>query len=361
MNAVILLSFIISWKPLPEEIRSRVSNLEDARKFSIENSEDHYAKYDRLEGIWLTPVLPNLSVFAFDREYNNALFVLEKHPKYESNKHVAIDRVRKITRILTPESFGEFIDTSDVARIKNERDVFNYVEFVLEAVYHRIMLVYQDRPYDDDNDLDWGALRNRWIRLYLKWNLPDSSENYFTRIKENPEGYLVTTYAFRDVYKRIDNEIGFNPDDLRVSKWTFLVKRNGVLLDVKTDSLPLPPHMKNLSLPVNMGNLLLGCGKNCVDVTLSSALADRKCLRQPLPPYPEWAQKQGLSATVRFDVKVNAEGKIRNKIIVISSGYPDWDMEVIKWLEHNWRWEKSDSETEGTIEINFGQKMQKNE
>jgi outer membrane biosynthesis protein TonB len=92
-----------------------------------------------------------------------------------------------------------------------------------------------------------------------------------------------------------------------------------------------------------------------VQIEISGALADRARIAGTPPPYPVWAQQQGLAAVFSVSLKVDAEGKITGSTIVISpTGYPDWDNGVIKWLKDNWRWVKIPSgETPGCITIRF--------
>lgn len=92
-----------------------------------------------------------------------------------------------------------------------------------------------------------------------------------------------------------------------------------------------------------------------VKVEITGALADRNRIAWPLPPYPDWAQKQGLSACLSVQLKVDAEGKITgNTIVLMTTGYPDWDNGVVKWFKDHWRWEKIPSgDTQGCITIRF--------
>lgn len=367
MNAIslILFTLIMSDKynflwgiKISEELQSKISYdmVREATEISVKNSEGNYAKYEFLRGIWWTPVAPGLFVFAFDRSYGDGLICLESQPEYTSYRYVVFEESKKIKKILTVDLFKELIDTSDVIRLKNEKETFQYVRFLLEAIYHKKMLIYYWSDYNDGKK----ALLNKSIRLYLKENIPDSSENYFTRIKETPEGYLVTTYAYKDKYKfhNYDYLDSFNPLDFFVSKWTFLLKRNGVLLDVKVDSLPLPVHKELLVIE---GKDL----KPFVELKFSDSLAVRQCLKCPTPGFPGWAKKKKISATIKFYVEVGNDGYILGgPIVLITTGYEKWDKSVIKCLK-KWRWQKCwglgdlarwKDTTNGTITVSFGWK-----
>ncbi len=74
-------------------------------------------------------------------------------------------------------------------------------------------------------------------------------------------------------------------------------------------------------------------------VEISGALADREQIKGPLPPYPDWAQERGLSGCLRVKVTVNASGKITGAVIPLTTtGYPNWDNEVIAWIKKYWKW-----------------------
>lgn len=92
-----------------------------------------------------------------------------------------------------------------------------------------------------------------------------------------------------------------------------------------------------------------------VEVMITGILKDRKGIKLPLPPYPEWAIKKQLSAMFEIGVKVDATGNVTGTPkIKQSTGYPDWDKGNIKWIKEHWEWEKIPSgETEGFIRIKF--------
>ena len=91
------------------------------------------------------------------------------------------------------------------------------------------------------------------------------------------------------------------------------------------------------------------------EVEITGALADRKLIKWPLPPYPEWAQQQGISAYLNINLKVGADGKVTGTVITISTtGYPQWDEMVINWIKSNWLWQNVPGLTSpGAIGIRF--------
>lgn len=92
-----------------------------------------------------------------------------------------------------------------------------------------------------------------------------------------------------------------------------------------------------------------------VEVELSGALADRKRIEWPLPPYPDWALQKEVSATFAVQVKVDSTGRMsETPTISQSTGYFDWDKSIVMWIKDNWKWEKiPSSETQGSVKINF--------
>ncbi|MBI4721995.1 MAG: hypothetical protein HY769_03190 [Candidatus Stahlbacteria bacterium] len=91
------------------------------------------------------------------------------------------------------------------------------------------------------------------------------------------------------------------------------------------------------------------------DIEITGALADRKLERMPLPPYPEWAQQQGISAYLNISLKVGPSGKVEGMVLpVATTGYSNWDNMVIEWIKKNWQWEKKPGLTSpGNIGIRF--------
>ena len=71
--------------------------------------------------------------------------------------------------------------------------------------------------------------------------------------------------------------------------------------------------------------------------TIQGPLKDRKIERQVAPEYPAWAQAQGIEASVVLEFTVQADGLVKNVVIVRqTSGYPKLDESAIKAL-HQWK------------------------
>ncbi|MCK4353051.1 energy transducer TonB [candidate division WOR-3 bacterium] len=90
------------------------------------------------------------------------------------------------------------------------------------------------------------------------------------------------------------------------------------------------------------------------EVQISGALKDRKALKSPLPHYPDWALTQGISAILQLQLKVGPNGKIKGRIIVLTTtGYPEWDNAVKNWLKNKWKWKTLPITTSGIISFRF--------
>jgi TonB family protein len=70
--------------------------------------------------------------------------------------------------------------------------------------------------------------------------------------------------------------------------------------------------------------------KSTTKITISGPLSSRKITYKPSTPYPLWAQKRGLSATISVQIAVNPDGTVKENIFVTrTSGFGSWDRLVI--------------------------------
>ncbi|TET21504.1 MAG: energy transducer TonB [Candidatus Cloacimonadota bacterium] len=79
-----------------------------------------------------------------------------------------------------------------------------------------------------------------------------------------------------------------------------------------------------------------GGRKSGPSVSITGPLSGRKILAKYLPPYPEWAEKKGVSAIVQIRFWVTPDGKVkRNAFIERTSGSGSWDNSakkaLVKW------------------------------
>ncbi len=67
---------------------------------------------------------------------------------------------------------------------------------------------------------------------------------------------------------------------------------------------------------------------------ITGALANRKIINKIIPPFPEWAKRQGVSATVALRFTVMENGVVRENVVVVrTSGSGEWDRLVIEALK----------------------------
>lgn len=89
------------------------------------------------------------------------------------------------------------------------------------------------------------------------------------------------------------------------------------------------------------------------EVEIAGALAERKLIEKPLPTYPDWALRRGLSAVVSVKITVGPDGKpLPEMLILHTTGYGEWDKLVTRTLA-KWRWESCPITHVGRITFRF--------
>jgi TonB family protein len=96
--------------------------------------------------------------------------------------------------------------------------------------------------------------------------------------------------------------------------------------------------------------------KSSTKITITGPLSQRKVISKPTTPYPEWAQKKGLTAIISVQIAVNPNGTVQKDILVIrTSGFGSWDKLVINSVR-NWKFaalEGSEVVQSGIITFQF--------
>lgn len=70
---------------------------------------------------------------------------------------------------------------------------------------------------------------------------------------------------------------------------------------------------------------------------ITGALANRKIVKKEIPPFPEWAKRQGVGASIALRFTVMENGVVKETVIVErTSGSVEWDQMVIAALK-NWK------------------------
>lgn len=73
------------------------------------------------------------------------------------------------------------------------------------------------------------------------------------------------------------------------------------------------------------------------EIKITGPISKREIEYKPLPSYPDWAMKKGITATVSLKIIVNVDGSVKPSIFVIkTSGYGSWDRYVIEAIKE-WR------------------------
>ncbi|MBN2367193.1 MAG: TonB family protein [Calditrichaeota bacterium] len=72
---------------------------------------------------------------------------------------------------------------------------------------------------------------------------------------------------------------------------------------------------------------------------ITGALANRKIIKKVIPPFPQWAKRQGVGATISLRFTVMENGTVKETVITErTSGSSQWDQMVIAALK-DWRFE----------------------
>jgi len=97
------------------------------------------------------------------------------------------------------------------------------------------------------------------------------------------------------------------------------------------------PTIAPVTAPKNEGLKMKGGGRSGPVISITGPLSSRGILAKYLPPYPEWALRQGISAIVRIRFWVTPDGRVkRNAFIETTSGSASWDNSAKRALE-KWR------------------------
>jgi TonB family protein len=94
-----------------------------------------------------------------------------------------------------------------------------------------------------------------------------------------------------------------------------------------------------------LGIMVFGPG-----VANSQAQESRKALSNPVPTYPEVARKMHLVGTVKVQVVIGADGRIKEKNFI--GGHPVLINAVDETLK-NWKYAPTGGETSMQLEFNF--------
>ncbi len=77
--------------------------------------------------------------------------------------------------------------------------------------------------------------------------------------------------------------------------------------------------------------------KKKTEIKITGSLAQREIKYRPLPSYPDWAIKKGLTATIALKIMVDPDGSVKPNIFVIkTSGFASWDGMVVESIGE-WR------------------------
>jgi TonB family protein len=107
--------------------------------------------------------------------------------------------------------------------------------------------------------------------------------------------------------------------------------------------------MRNVCKERILGGALLAMALSLGVVSLR-AQESRKALSNPVPAYPEVAKKLRLVGTVKVQVVIGADGRIKEKSFI--GGHPVLVNAVEETLK-NWKYAPASGETTTQLEFNF--------
>lgn len=89
----------------------------------------------------------------------------------------------------------------------------------------------------------------------------------------------------------------------------------------KNPQAPASPHREEMRIT----------GSPTAAFQIEGPLHDRDMVKRVLPEYPEWAEKEGINATVGVHVTILPSGRVKeNAYVTKTSGYPALDLEAVK-------------------------------
>ncbi len=92
-------------------------------------------------------------------------------------------------------------------------------------------------------------------------------------------------------------------------------------IDIETVPQKLPLNQKELN-------------KKQTQTFITGPLANRQIVRKIIPPFPAWAKRQGVGASISLRFTVMEDGSVRENVLIErTSGSRDWDQLVVKALK----------------------------
>jgi RNA polymerase sigma-70 factor (ECF subfamily) len=139
---------------------------------------------------------------------------------------------------------------------------------------------------------------------------------------------------------------------VEVEKVTHIEKELSTKDTLKEDVIVLPrSELKSVRVGIFT---TMGAVEPKTDVKISGTLADRRLIKTPFPPLPKWVQKRKLPAYIKVKVTVGPNGRTKGITPVTTTGYSQWDNEIIEWIKKKWEWKSMPGVTSsGYIEFRF--------
>ena len=178
----------------------------------------------------------------------------------------------------------------------------------------------------DEKQLDRSQAKGIDIDKFEKLEGPEVGSSEIIRVasadRQSGTGDIISKPAIK-----ISDKAAYNPD-ARIG----LVSSPGGSGAVDLEKIPTKElnKMEQQTSSKETAKISKAPTKSKTSITISGPLSSRKINYKPGTPYPIWAQKRGLSATISVQIAVNPDGTVKENVFVRkTSGFGSWDRLVI--------------------------------
>ncbi|MDD2889654.1 MAG: hypothetical protein PHE49_03310 [bacterium] len=179
-------------------------------KTSNPKNTNDFCKCDRFYNVMRTPVLPNLIIFVFGPSSG-----IWDPP---CCCHVGVNTITEASELLidsplSKDLYNNLIDSSDISRITTDTQVLEYTAKFLIHIF--------------SSEVVWDNSKYIKINLYIFGDSSASESDYMPKVKNTSDYYWVTLYTDNLLFRGT------------ISKWTFYIKRNGIIVDIKKEDISI--------------------------------------------------------------------------------------------------------------------------
>ena len=185
----------------------------------------------------------------------------------------------------------------------------------------------------DEKQLDRTQAKGIDLDKFEKLEGPESGSSEILRVASGDRQSRTEDIISKPAIKISDKET-YNPD-AKIG----LVSSPGGSGAVDLEKVPTKEleKMSQEKTSQEKAKIAKAPSKSATKITISGPLSSRQIIQKPSTPYPLWAQKRGLSATISVQIAVNPDGTVKDNVFVTrTSGFGSWDRLVINSVRQ-WR------------------------